>query len=388
MARTALITDAQMRSSLAVIRSLGKRGIDVTAAEETAFATGFFSKYCKNKFVYPSPKKREAAFTDCLIKQLQRKRYDVLIPVADACLSPIVNNESEISKYTKIALPQKAIFNKAYDKGNTIKIARDCNVPCPDTLFIDSVDDIYRVQDRLCYPVVLKPRIGSGRRGVAICNSLDEIVSFYKTHTLYGPFLLQEYIPNGGELGVYLLLNFKSELRALSVQKRLRTYPIAGGPSTFRETIKNEKSEKAIELAQKLLRAMGWFGVAMVEFRIDQRDGGLRLMEVNPRFWGSLQLSILAGVDFPHLLYSLIVNGDVPPSLDYSEGIKCRWILPGEILWFLASNNKSKNFKKLLDFTTPDDVISRSDFGPTIGFFVGTLRYSMNREMWNFILRR
>jgi hypothetical protein len=116
MTQTVLVTDAQMRSSLAVIRSLGKMGIDVTAAEETAFATGFFSKYCKHKFVYPSPKKRETAFTDCLIKQLQRKHYDVLIPVADACLSPIINNESEISKYTKIALPQKMVFDKAYDK--------------------------------------------------------------------------------------------------------------------------------------------------------------------------------------------------------------------------------------------------------------------------------
>ena len=102
--------------------------------------------------------------------------------------------------------------------------------------------------------------------------------------------LVQEYIPNGGELGVYTLFDNQSVPRALSVQRRLRSYPVSGGPSTLRETIRNDASRLATDIAFRLLTKMQWTGVAMVEFRIDARDGMPKLMEVNPRFWGSLQL--------------------------------------------------------------------------------------------------
>jgi len=133
---------------------------------------------------------------------------------------------------------------------------------------------------------------------------------------------------------------------------------------------------------------MKWSGVGMVEFRIDERDGSLKLMEVNPRFWGSLQLSILSGVDFPYMLYRLFMDGDVEPILDYKEEVYCRWLLPGDILWFLNAPNKLKNLNKFLRWDTQDDIISREDIGPTFGFFVATVRYIFDIEMWKFVLRR
>ncbi|HNV38169.1 MAG TPA: hypothetical protein PKJ46_03335, partial [Methanoculleus sp.] len=82
------VTDAQMRSSLAVIRSLGKQGLDVTAGEETRCATGVFSRYCRRGLVYPSPKKAEERFIGYLLDTLRSGEIDVLFPVADACLKP------------------------------------------------------------------------------------------------------------------------------------------------------------------------------------------------------------------------------------------------------------------------------------------------------------
>jgi predicted ATP-grasp superfamily ATP-dependent carboligase len=126
----------------------------------------------------------------------------------------------------------------------------------------------------------------------------------------------------------------------------------------------------------------------MVEFRIDARDGIPKLMEINPRFWGSLQLSILAGVDFPCLLYRMMIRGDVKPALHYEEGVRCRWLLPGDILWFMSSPRKLHNLREFLTFDTPDDIISKSDPGPTYGFMLATLRYLPSREMWKYVLRR
>jgi len=218
------------------------------------------------------------------------------------------------------------------------------------------------------------------------CNELKEKIQ--KASQKYGKILIQEYIPNGGELGVYTLYNLQSEPRAISVQKRLRSYPSTGGPSTLRETIRNESSELVTEIAFKLLNKMKWTGVAMVEFRIDARDGIPKLMEVNPRFWGSLQLSILSGIDFPYLLYCILMGEDIKPVMDYKDGIQSRWLLPGDILWYLTSPNKINNFKELMRFDIPDDILSWDDPGPVFGFSLATLRYLFDKEMWSFVLRR
>ena len=255
--------------------------------------------------------------------------------------------------------------------------------------FIDDLDDIYNLKDKLEFPSVIKPRIGAGKRGVKICQSFREIADNYEhISRQYGKVILQEFIPNGGEFGVYALLNRNSEFRALSVQRRIRSYPVSGGPSTFRETFKNEVSEKAVAYADTLLKAMDWFGLAMVEFRIDSRNGIPKLMEINPRFWGSLQLSILGGIDFPYLLYKMIIDGDIEPVMNYKEGVRCRWLLPGDILWYLSSPNKLKNVPVFFDTSIPDDIISIDDPGPTLGFMLATLRYSVDKDMWKFVLRR
>lgn len=383
------VTDAQMRSSLAVIRSLGKKGLKVTAGEEIKFATGFFSKYCKQRMIYPSPQRNKKEFVNFLLKILKENHYDVLFPVADACLEPIVSNEEKISRYTSIALPPQRVFIRAYDKGVTLKIAMKNSISCPRTYFVNKLDKIYDIKNQLEYPVVIKPRISSGRRGIKVCNSPDElIVNYKKVCAEYDKPLIQEYIPYGGELGVYTLFNYKSEPVALTVQRRLRSYPVSGGPSTLRETIKNEISEKAVEIAFRLLKAMNWVGVAMVEFRIDKRDESLKLMEVNPRFWGSLQLSILAGVDFPYLLYKMITEGDIEPIIDYKVGVRCRWLLPGDILWFLSGPNKLKKLPEFLKFRTNYDILSWDDPGPTFGFMLATMKYLFDKEMWKFVVRR
>lgn len=386
---TVFVTDAQMRSSLAVIRSLGKQGLEVTAGEETRCATGAFSRYCSHRQVYPSPVRAEEKFVRHLLAHLREKQYDAIFPVADACLKPIIDNEEEISRYTRIALPPREVFMKGYDKGTTLRIALESGIPCPRTFFPESATEAAEVAGEFEYPAVVKPRVSSGRRGVRICSDPDDLLRAYEaTVSEFGPVVVQEFIPGGGELGVYTLTNGRSEPRAVTVQRRLRSYPVSGGASTLRETVKDETSREAATLALRLLKAMGWSGVAMVEFRIDARDGTLKLMEVNPRFWGSLHLSILSGVDFPYLLYRMIMDGDVETVADYREGVRCRWLLPGDVLWYLSAPKTWRNFKEFLRFGTPDDILSLQDPGPTMGFVLATARYAFDPEMWRFVLRR
>ena len=97
-----------------------------------------------------------------------------------------------------------------------------------------------------------------------------------------------------------------------------------------------KKNEEIIELGTKLLKAFGWYGIAMVEFKIDPRDNRPKLMEINPRFWGSLNLAVASGVDFPYLLCKMAMDGDIDLRLEYKTGIKSRWLFYGDIKYLIA----------------------------------------------------
>ncbi len=379
-----LVLDAQMRNSLAVIRSLGKSGLKVDAAEETRFATGFFSKYCEDKYVYPHPSKNTEEFINYMLDLVKKNNYKMIFPITDNTVLPIVLHKDEFSEHTIVPFPDYATLMKAMNKENTIRMAIDNNIPIPKTYFIKNIEDLRL--DELEYPLILKPVRSSGSRGVVLCNSKEELINKYKyTTKKYGTLLIQEYIPQGGEIGVYTLFSKESKPVALTVQRRIRSYPVSGGPSTLRETIRDDE---LVSLSFKLLKAMNWYGLAMVEFRIDSRDGRPKLMEINPRFWGSLQLSILAGTDFPHLLYRLANGDEINRLLDYEIGTKCRWVLPGDLLWFLSSPNKIKNLSEFFRLDIRDDIISFEDPGPTAGFMIAVARYLLDINMWKFILKR
>jgi predicted ATP-grasp superfamily ATP-dependent carboligase len=379
-----LVTDAQMRNSLAIIRSLGKAGLHVTAGETTRFATGAFSKYCKGRVVYPDAKNPDA-FVDFMLEKVQEESFDMFIPVTDSTIIPVIKRKKEFSRYTTIPYPDYDLMIKAIDKTQTLKIAADNGVPCPKTYAVENAGQLKEVKDELKYPVIIKPRSSYGSRGVTMCRSSNDLVAKYTAVAEKYPVpVVQEYIPNGGEVGVYTLFNNDSEPRAVSVQRRIRSYPITGGPSTCRETI---RYPELVDIAFRLLKALKWRGVAMVEFRIDPRDNTPKLMEVNPRFWGSLHLSILSGVDFPYLLYKLVKDGDVSPAMDYRAGVKCRWLLPGDILWYLSSPGKIKNLPQFLEITN-DDIMSLDDPGPTLGFALAAMRYMFDLDEWKFIIRK
>jgi hypothetical protein len=139
----------------------------------------------------------------------------------------------------------------------------------------------------------------------------------------WGPTLLQEFVPGDG-YGIFALFS-DGKPRAWFAHRRLRDVVATGSGSAFRESIPLDARMKTY--AERLLTALRWHGVAMVEFKVDSRDGVPKLMEVNGRFWNSLPLAIAAGMDFPFLLYRLAIDGDIAPMNSYKVGVRSRWLL-------------------------------------------------------------
>jgi len=209
-----------------------------------------------------------------------------------------------------------------------------------------------------------------------VVNCATQHKKYTKMVRKFGPCLIQEYIPNGGEYGVYTLFNNQSEPLALTVQKRIRSLHSYGGISTFKETVQNDQ---IVDIAFHLLKTLRWFGVAMVEFRIDPRDGQPKLIEVNPRFWGSLQLSILAGVDFPYLVLQLMTEKYIEPMLTFKKGVQCRWLM-GDIALFLRSPHNLKQMRTFLKIHCHDDIASFSDPWPMVMSVLAPSWHSLDEE--------
>ncbi len=380
-----LVTDGHFRKSLAVVRSLGRKGVQVTVGERTSLNTSFFSRFCHRRFIYPSPRRYPDQFIQCLLREITERHRSCLFPMEEETLLVIAKYRSDISKQTYLLIPDLQKIELVRDKGKLLRFAELHGIPVPRTC--DGPDG--DIQD-LPLPAVIKPRISSGAFGIIYVQNREDLFSSYqRVHQRYPFPLIQEYIPDGGgTFGVSALFDESSHVKAAFVHKKLRMYPVQGGPSTLREGVEHPH---LMELGLSLLKALNWVGVAMVEFKVDPRDGLPKLMEVNPRFWGSLQLAIFSGVDFPHLILKMAKGEGFDPVLRYVVGRRSRWLLFGDLLHFFKNPERfhlQPSFFRFFEPNTCDDIISREDPLPILGAAATFFTFLYDSEMKRFLERR
>jgi len=326
-----LVTDGDQRAALAIVRSLGKRGINLIVGEEKSPCLASKSRYCKKSVIYPSPYKYPAEFFKVILRFIKEYDINVLFPVTDVTTYLIAQKKKELEEFTKIPLPSFENYTYVSNKYEILKHTIKEKLPVPTTYFIENQDILAKYIDKITYPAVAKPfsskiltEKGWISTKVHIVRKKEELLSLYKNEEYFiYPSLVQEYI-NGYGTGIFVLMDH-GELIIAFAHKRLREKPPSGGVSVLRESIPVNPLLK--EYAIKLLNPIGWHGVAMLEFKVDEKTGQHYLMEINGRLWGSLQLSIDAGVDFPYLLYQIATGGPVETKSDYKTGIKSRWFL-------------------------------------------------------------
>jgi predicted ATP-grasp superfamily ATP-dependent carboligase len=385
-----LVTDGHWRKTLALVRSLGRKGVHVTVGERTFLNTSFFSKYCSRRLVYPSPRRYPDQFIEFIIKEIKKNQYECLFPMEEETLLLLAKHQSEISKYTYLLIPNLQKIEFVRDKGNLIQFAETHGIPTPKTLYEPPTPTLPPWAGGECEGYVIKPRISSGSFGIAYVKKREDLVPFYqRIHTRYPFPLIQEWIPDGGgTFGFSALFDEASNVKAAFVHKKLRMYPVEGGPSTLREGVEHPQ---VMELGLSLLRSLNWVGVAMAEFKVDPRDGIPKLMEVNPRFWGSLHLAIASGVDFPYLILKMAREEGFAPVLQYSVGKRCRWLLFGDILHFLTNPRRFHLHPSFFHFFEPNtsyDIISKEDPLPVLGAMATFFTFLYDPEMKRFLESR
>ncbi|MFC2162157.1 ATP-grasp domain-containing protein [Candidatus Altiarchaeota archaeon] len=382
-----LVGTAESWIALVITRSLGRHGIKVDCASKKKDSIAFHSRYCDRRLTYPDPLADEKAFVEQIISILAEDEYVLPYFTTEETLLPLSSARKDVEKLTHLPIPSHESLSMAADKGHLMKVAMDAGIPCPKTRFPSSCEQAVEAGKELGYPLVMKPRQSSNSRGLSYCKSEGELrTNWEKTVKDFSNPILQEFIPpGGGAYGLEAIYNRDSEVRASFVHKRLREFPITGGPSTLRESVDHPKVR---ENGERLLSLLGWYGVGMVEFRQDPRDGIPKLMEINPRFWGSLALSVASGVDFPYLLYKMVAEGDIEPVKDYKLGVQCRHFMKDlrhlrHVLQYGPAPGVSgrlgtlASFLRLFGSDLHYDVISYSDPRP----FVYEVRELLSRKL-------
>jgi predicted ATP-grasp superfamily ATP-dependent carboligase len=321
------VTDGDNRAALAVTRSLGRAGHQVIVGDARTPSLAQTSRYCAGRVEYPDPVSDSDGFVTALSRAVEHEQVDVLLPIGDITTFLVTSNRSLFASSCAIPFAAADVVARAADKVGLIQTATRLGVPVPRSLVVGDAGEISRLD--LEFPLVIKPRqsrvrTDAGWRSteVSFAKNSEELARDLASRGPHEfPVLLQERIEGPG-VGIFALYH-EGRSVALFSHRRLRERPPWGGVSVLSESV--PVCPKARTYATTLLDELGWHGVAMVEFKQSLRDGEPRLMEINGRFWGSLQLAIDAGVDFPRLLVDGVRNGHFAPQPPYRIGVRNRW---------------------------------------------------------------
>jgi predicted ATP-grasp superfamily ATP-dependent carboligase len=357
-----LVLDGDHKNALAIVRHLGKTKqylIDVVSYSKASVA--FFSKYAHQKFIIHNPKKDPDKYIADLIGLLQQNTYLTLLPVSYISYQLCAAHKDEILQYTHLTIAQVEHINIASSKIETYQLAEKIGIPYPRMQVIQSVDEIEEVETN--YPCVIKAPFELGKNMVEYAADKDELVDKYKKLCLKNNFgsqlpIIQKYIQ--GEGAGFFAFYKNGECKNYFIHRRIREYPVSGGASTCAESFYDES---ILQNGKKILDYLKWEGVAMVEFKKDNSTGIYNLMEINAKFWGSLDLALLAGINFPQMLIDDALGMEIERN-DFNRKLRFQWILNGDLFHILERPRHLGAFMK--DLFHAENDFYFSDIKPNL----------------------
>ncbi|WP_152206764.1 ATP-grasp domain-containing protein [Marinobacter changyiensis] len=350
-----LVLDANQRSALAVTRSLGKSGqYLITTADTTVQALAGASRYSQAYLQHPEPGQTPREFIAWIKNLTNHQHFDLVMPTTEVTSQLLLFYRDELPNIELPFAPYKTVMALS-DKISLVELAKSLGIDVPESRMFKNAAELEGVS--LSYPCVLKPALSRIYTGedwihthVKVIHDASGLQAALERapYLQMSPFMLQSFIPGHGG-GVFCLYNNGKPVQFFA-HERLREKPPEGGVSVLCRSVPADQKLRAT--AQKLLGAVNWHGVAMVEFRITP-EGKAYLMEVNTRFWGSLQLAVDSGVDFPLMLAKAQLGQPVDSTESYHTDQRLRWLL-GDLdslyLYLKGRQPWNKKIMRLISF--------------------------------------
>jgi predicted ATP-grasp superfamily ATP-dependent carboligase len=324
-----LVLDGNQRASLAAVRSLGSKHLWVAVGEASEASMAGSSRFCSHQVRYSDPFLAPRAFFDDVSRTVEALGITFLLPITEATTFALLRYRKELPDTLVLPFASSESVEQLANKNELFHLSESLNIPIPGTLYChDRQQGLEALNQIDQFPVVLKPfksRIlgdyAITPTRVIIARTDEEARTALENEPFFDfPFTVQNFIEGHGQ-GVFALFD-KGEPVCFFAHRRLREKPPGGGVSVLCESASVDPQLR--DYSEKLLRHAHWHGVAMVEFRVSA-DNRAYLMEVNTRFWGSLQLAIDSGIDFPWWLYQ--INTGQTVAVSNQKFRRVRWLL-------------------------------------------------------------
>ena len=312
---TAIVTDVHYRASLALVRDLAEAGVRVVCCERTGVpgVLGFCSRWAARRVTLPDPGWLEALYRLCGEITQEEGERPALLPVGAITLGELARDARRFSQVCGLCISTPQQLDDFNSKGWVHKIAQEVGAPVPAAFVISPGEKEEAFAARLPLPCVVKPLCGE-RLGLpapqryTVARTREQALESYRHFSALAgePPQVLEFLPGAG-LGCSVLCE-EGRVVAAICHRRVREYPVAGGPSSCCACIHRPD---LVAWVEKIVEKSGYTGIAMFEFKEDAA-GAPRLLEVNPRVWGTFPLTRVAHSGFSWLWCILSWNRGNP----------------------------------------------------------------------------
>jgi len=331
-----LVPDYLDQSIYAAIRSLGRHGDRC----EVAGRHKWLRRYLKGRYVnqiHPTAEQHEPdRFVTDLLQLCGEHSFDVLMPFSLESMAAICPRTDQFSGLVRLLVPTPRQFALANDKLKMAQYCESVGISCPKSYSVAEHSDLQSIAADLEFPLVIKARSGSGvSDGLRYATSREELYRYYdelagNPRGAGSGIIVQEFVP--GYIHDACTLSASGEVLQVLTQVRKLMYPIGGGVGAINYTT---HEPELVRIVRQLLESLEWNGPAQIEFKYDERHKRYRLIELNPKFWGTLDLSIKAGIDFPGMLRDLLLGKPFRRNQAYPSGIRYKFLLPRTVFSYL-----------------------------------------------------
>ncbi|MFB6139862.1 MAG: ATP-grasp domain-containing protein [Halosimplex sp.] len=387
-----LVLDSQGQNALSVIRSLGRKGLSVTAGGSRPYLPGMLSKYADESYVHPDQSEDVRAFVDDLYEHLSERTYAAVFCVTDLTTAILSKYKDRLETTgARIGVEDWETYIRPNDKGQLFERTADIDVPAPTTHAPESLAELDDIDAERTGTVVVKPRRTTfvDDEGESYTNRIsgtnyvgpEEDLAERYAEIIDGDTALEEQLPivqeyvDGAEAVCTVGLADGDGLTAVFQHEKYRVYPPSGGVGSVRKGI---REPKMADYADRVVDALDWVGPVHVEFMRTAEDE-FYLLEVNGRYWGSTALTVNSGVDIPWLHYQQLVGDD--PTVERPDGyrtdVKQRKLFYQDFLW-LRENFERGNYLAVLPFlasfaTTREENLDPEDPMAALGLVSRTI---------------
>jgi predicted ATP-grasp superfamily ATP-dependent carboligase len=318
----ALILDARnARASLAAARALAADGWTVGIGAPRPDGLAAASRRSSAFHPVPRPEDGAEAFAAALGDAVRAGGYDVVFASSDVDVLALSAARDAIA--AAVPYPPHAVLRRALDKLQLTRAAERAGLRVPRT-----AED---PADLPATPVVVKERIhgdlaagGPARTtGTDIAGDRDAARAGLAALATGGGAGFVQEIVRGRLVALTVLCDRGPRLVARVQQEALRVWPGDAGTSARARTVRID--EELAAGVERLLSDLGWFGLAQLQFLATPGETP-RLIDLNPRFYGSLALAVAAGVNLPALWARLATGRAVPARSDAAAGVRYQWL--------------------------------------------------------------